>query len=247
MPADKTCARRRLGGNRKPQHRRSMRPADPETSPPFQKRRRAKTRPALMLAGLKLLAERPVDSLSIDEIVEAAGVAKGSFFYHFADKQSFAREIAAQVREDVEATIGAVNSGVTDPAQRVARGISQFMLFALKSPDKAAVVLISDWRSADPRHALNAGLRADLQEGLAQRRFDCQNLDAAMLTLIGVTNLLTGKILFDRLTPRQARDLFVSVLTVVFRGLGVPPVEVEPLLAATADQILDDDCLDPPT
>jgi len=50
-----------------------MRPADPETSPPFQKRRRAKTRPALMLAGLKLLAERPVDSLSIDEIVEAAG------------------------------------------------------------------------------------------------------------------------------------------------------------------------------
>ena len=90
----------------------------PETAP---RGRRAKTRPALIQAGVKLLAARPVDSLSIDEIVEAAKVAKGSFFYHFADKQSFAREISADVRIEVEATIAEVNRGVTDSAVRVAR------------------------------------------------------------------------------------------------------------------------------
>ncbi|OYU68728.1 MAG: hypothetical protein CFE28_01140 [Alphaproteobacteria bacterium PA2] len=235
-----------LAKSRKPSIERPMTSPAPamsgqDTAPPFQKRRRARARPALMLAGLKLLAVRPVDSLTIDEIVEAAGVAKGSFFYHFADKKSFAREIAAQVRVDVEATIDQVNAGVTDPALRVARGIGQFMLFALQEPDKAAVVLNSDWRSADPRHALNAGLRADLQLGLQSGRFDCPDIDAAMLTLIGVTNLLIGKILFDQPRPDQARLLFTSVLTFAFRGLGVTPAEAGALLEATAAQILPDD------
>ena len=207
----------------------------PETAP---RGRRAKTRPALIQAGVKLLAARPVDSLSIDEIVEAAKVAKGSFFYHFADKQSFAREISADVRIEVEATIAEVNRGVTDSAVRVARGIGQFVLFALKEPEKATIILTADGRSADPRYALNAGLRSDLENGLASGRFDCPDVDAAMLNLIGVTNLLIGKILFDRLSLPQARALYRSVLTFAFRGLGLGLAEAEPLLSDVARQIL---------
>ena len=217
-----------------------MKTPDPSSSAPSPKRPRAKTKLALMEAGLTLLAERPVDSLSIDEIVEAASVAKGSFFYHFADKQSFAREIAAAVREEVEATVSHVNRGVEDPAQRVARGIGQFVLFALNEPEKATIVATADWRSADPHHVLNAGLRADLTLGLKTGRFDCRDVDAAMLNLIGVTNLLIGKILFDRLSAAQTRPLFTSVISFAFRGLGLAPVEAERLLDGVAAELLHD-------
>lgn len=224
-----------------------MRSPTPETPnpPPFQSRRRAKTRPALLAAGVRLLAVRPVDSLTIDEIVEAAGVAKGSFFYHFADKQSFAREIAASLRSEVETRVGEINAGITDPARRVARGMGQFVAFALKSPDQAAVVINAAGGSVNPRHPLNAGLRADLSAGLDQNRFDFPDLDAAMLTLIGVTNLLIGKVLHDRPQAPAAQELLVSVLTLVFRGLGVSALEAGPLLAAEAREILSDETLDP--
>ena len=52
--------------------------------------RGVETRMALLAAGQKLLAERPIDALAIDEIVQTAGVAKGSFYNHFEDKDAFA-------------------------------------------------------------------------------------------------------------------------------------------------------------
>ena len=198
-----------------------MEPSPTSSPPPSLSRRRAKTKPALLQAGLKLLAERPVDSLSIDEIVEAANVAKGSFFYHFADKHSFAREIAAGVRVEVEATVSEINRGVTDPALRVARGMAQFVVFALNQPEKASLVLSADWRSIDPRHSLNAGLRADLELGVNSGRFDCRDIDAAMLNLIGAANVLIGRVLFDKPDSADARRLYVSVLAFAYRGLGL--------------------------
>ena len=50
-------------------------------------RRRERTRAALMRAGQVLFATRSVDAVSIDDIVAAAEVAKGSFYNHFPDKE----------------------------------------------------------------------------------------------------------------------------------------------------------------
>jgi len=203
-------------------------------------RKRAKARPALIDAGLKLLAAGPVDRLSVDEIVEAAHVAKGSFFYHFTDKQSFAREIASAVRAEIEATVFEVNQDVADPAHRVARGVAQFVRIAVDCPDKAKIVLSADRQAADPSHALNAGLRADLELGVRQGRFDARDVDAAMLNLIGVTQLLISKVLFDQLSIASSRDLYRSVLIFAFRGLGLSVTEAATLLDEVAAELLHD-------
>jgi AcrR family transcriptional regulator len=201
-------------------------------------RRRARTRPALLAAGQALLARRPVDSLSVDEIVEAAGVAKGSFFYHFADKQSFAREIASAIRQEVEDEVGETNQGVVDPAERVARGVAWFVRFAMRAPDKAAILLTSSRRTADPDNALNAGLRADLDLGLATGRFNCPDRDAAMMTLIAATNLVIARVAFDRVPAAQTGALYTSVLVFVFRGLGLSTEAAGDVLDATARAFL---------
>jgi AcrR family transcriptional regulator len=54
--------------------------------------RRDKTRLALIRAGQKLFAERPIDSVSIDDIVQAANVGRGSFYNHFRDTEAFERD-----------------------------------------------------------------------------------------------------------------------------------------------------------
>ncbi len=208
-------------------------------------RGRGRIRPALIAAGLRLLAERPIDSLSVDEIVETAGVAKGSFFYHFADKQAFAREIAAQVRAEVEATITAANRDIDDPARRVAQGIGRFVRFALAAPDKATIVVTADLRGADPDHALNAGLRADLEQGMQSGRFDRGDVSAAMLNLIGITHLLIRKVVFDRPGPTGARALFRSTLSFAFRGLGLTAADAAKVLDRVAADLFPDAEIDP--
>jgi AcrR family transcriptional regulator len=105
-------------------------------------RRRARTRAALLEAGRALYALRGLDAVSVDEIVAAADVAKGSFYNHFRDKDGFAREIAGGVRRQAERTVEAANAGVTDPGERLARALCVFIRFAIDHRDSAQVL----WR-----------------------------------------------------------------------------------------------------
>lgn len=203
-------------------------------------RRRGKTRPALLAAGLKLLSERHVDSLSIDEIVAAAQVAKGSFFYHFADKHSFAHEIASEVRAEIEREVSQVNKGVDDPPTRIARGVGRFVRFAIDHPDKAGIILRLDRLSLDPGHALNAGLRADLELGIRSQRIDCPNIDAAIMSFLALTNVMMRRVLADRLPPSGARQMFIDVMLLALRGLGIAAADAKALLTATANNLLAD-------
>lgn len=189
---------------------------------------------------MTLLSNRPIDSLAIDEIVAAANVAKGSFFYHFADKQSFAREIAANVRAEVELEVARVNEGIVDPAQRVARGICQFVRFAFEFPDKARIIIREDRMSLNPAHPVNAGLHADIDLGVKSGRFSGIDPDAAVLSLVAVTSILVGKVVFDHLVASQARSLLCAMLLISFRGMGLVSDEAEALLRSTAGQIIQD-------
>src|SRR5579859_3984476 len=99
-------------------------------------RRRVRTRGALVEAGVRLFSLRPIEAVSVDEITETADIAKGSFYNHFNDKDELAREVSRHVREEVEARVTAANEGVSDPADRVARALYVFALYAREKPDR---------------------------------------------------------------------------------------------------------------
>ncbi|UKK85836.1 TetR/AcrR family transcriptional regulator [Sphingopyxis sp. BSN-002] len=124
--------------------------------------RAQRTRTALLAAGLDLLSEKPIDALSIDEVVLRAGVAKGSFFNHFDDKAAFGQAVGAVVREELEAWIGRANAGVVDPVERLAGGMATAFRFALEERTKAIVMLRSLSGVTTRAHPLNRGVVADL-------------------------------------------------------------------------------------
>ena len=99
---------------------------------PSENPRAQRTRSALLAAGLELLAERPIDAIAIDELVLRAGVAKGSFFNHFADKCGFAAAVAQHVRAALEVRVGAANAAEGDPVMRLAGGMRVGIEFALE-------------------------------------------------------------------------------------------------------------------
>jgi AcrR family transcriptional regulator len=196
-------------------------------------RRRARTRAALLRAGQSLFAARSVDGVSIDDIVAAADVAKGSFYNHFPDKDALARALADQARLGAEALAARVGAGVEDPAERVARAVCGFARQALENPENARLGQRLFHSAAIPDAPMNAGVRADIQAGLAAGRFQGVSLEAAVLLAVGVVQMAVSRVVEHGATTDAAvlsRDLAFGLL----RALGVDTAESRNLAAKAA-------------
>jgi AcrR family transcriptional regulator len=190
-----------------------------EIMPSRQEPRRLRTRAALLSAGQALLADRTIDALAVNEIVEAAGVAKGSFFNHFADKESFAAEIAGTIRLAIEADVANVNIDVTDPARRVARGMCRFMRFAHDDPQATRIMMRGLGNSIAAEHPLNRGLVDDLSLGVKQKRFNPHATRGGPLMVIGVCQMLLMTVLNETGASRETQAISAIGLTLVALGL----------------------------
>ena len=180
-------------------------------------RRRVRNRAALLGAAETLFAARGVDGVSVDEIVGAADLAKGTFYNHFTDKDALAREIQRAVRAEVETRVEAANAGVADPAERVARALAVFARFALASPDRARVMTRLGPHATDVDAPLNRGLRADVAAGMRDGRFTAANRDAAALFVMGTVQIAIARAIDGTTVEKLAGEL----ATLLLRGLGV--------------------------
>jgi len=200
-------------------------------------RRRDRTRTALMNAGRSLFAARHVDGVSVDEIVAAAEVAKGSFYNHFADKDVFAREIAAAVRRQAEQAVMEANVGIEDPAAHLARAVCVFLRFAIEHRDSAQVLWRLNSGATMVDAPINRTLRDNVQRGIKEERFKHVDLEAAVLLVMGVIVISLRHALEERLTTQPA-TIAKSMSAGLLRALGVPPAQSAQLAAAAADAIL---------
>jgi AcrR family transcriptional regulator len=121
----------------------------------------------MILEGARrLFAANGFDGTSIDDIAEAAGVAKGAVYHHFASKEA----VFLRVLEDVQAAIAAAPVPPEalkerDPAEQIAGAVLRYLL-AASEPDVRRVLLIDGpavigwrkWREIDDRF-FGAGAR----------------------------------------------------------------------------------------
>jgi AcrR family transcriptional regulator len=148
-------------------------------------RKRERTRSELVAAAEQLVADHGIDAVSIDDITEAADVAKGTFYTHFSDKNDLAAAIALRTRHELEEKITALNDGVVDAALRMANGLSTMLAFAIANPIRARALLRLQPGTIDPDTKINAGLRGDIERGQQSKRFWAASTSASVVTIIG--------------------------------------------------------------
>ena len=183
--------------------------------------RAGRTRAALIAAGFELVAERPIDAIPIDDVVAKAGVAKGSFFNHFADKQDFANTIAKEVRLEVEALVSAHNADIADPIERIAGGMKVAVDFALTQPTRVIALLRSQGASTAHNHPLNQGLRRDIEAALEQKLLQLAAADAGILYWLGLCQAIMTHIVDDQPTRDATNRQLATLLRLGLTGLGV--------------------------
>ena len=199
--------------------------------------RAARTKAALMAAGQRLFSRSPIDAVTVDDIVQAAEVGKGSFYNHFSDREALARAIAAQIRASIEGAVTLANAGVDDPARRLARAVCTYLRSALDEPEQAGVLVHIHSGHTSLTAPLNHGLVDDLETGLATGRFDIATVESGVLYVLGVTQLALVRIVQ---TPSQpfAISLSQQMCALVLKGLGLPAAEADQIAAQASDAIV---------
>ncbi len=182
-------------------------------------RRRTKTREALLSAGRRLMAARARDGFTVDDVVQSAGVGKGSFYNHFPDKEALAGEIYRTIRAKEENEIEAVNAAVQEPAARIARAMAVYARFALTLPDEARIMTLGQVGALSIDSATNAGLVHDVAEGLRTGKLVTPSIEAAALLVIGQTAVLMSRL--QTVGREAAVSLTQQCIALTLLGLGL--------------------------
>jgi AcrR family transcriptional regulator len=199
--------------------------------------KRTRTRAILVRAGQKLFSERPIEVVSIDDIVQAASVAKGTFYNHFTDKDEFEREILAEARHELEYAIQAAFGDERDPAIRMALAACVSVRFAHDHPDRALLIARQGIQGSQLNSDVNAVMLADVSLGIVSGRFSVATVEIGGLVVLGMGNI--GIVRTLELNDIYAKvTLGQQIASVVLRALGINADEASQIAASAAERII---------
>ena len=82
-------------------------------------RRKQQTRQRIIGAALDLFGQKGFKDTTVEEIAEAADVAKGTFFNYFATKEALLETIAEQRRQELEDFLASEEAARASPVERI--------------------------------------------------------------------------------------------------------------------------------
>jgi len=199
--------------------------------------RAERTRAALLGAARRLFAERAVDAVTVDDMVQAAGVGKGSFYNHFDGREALVSALSDEIRGGIEAAVARVNAAETDPGRRMIRAVCTYLRYAIDEPERTRLFVRIHSGHTALDSPLNRGLQYDIAQGLAAGRFVLPSQQAGVLFVLGLAQVAMARLAQKpdiELAARLAQEMGLLLL----RGLGLPSPEADTLAAEAADEIV---------
>lgn len=185
-----------------------------------------------------MFSQRPVDAVAIDDIVQEAGVSKGSFFNYFKEKVEVLHAIRQEVKEKITDTVGDINKDITDPAERVARGLSFYFRLVIDEPNMVRFMLQLDANVSDAiALQVNDGVLSDAREGITSGRFNVPSADSAAYFIVGAGYAGLVNMLNDQKVSSVA-SLGRHLIAMVLCGLGLENDEANSIAAVAVEQIV---------
>jgi AcrR family transcriptional regulator len=100
-----------------------------------------RTRELLLAAGVAVAEREGLAGLSVNRVVAEAGVAKGTFYVHFADRESFLDALHERFHARVLDAAARVTDGVPPGAERLWRASEAYLDVALRERAIKALTL----------------------------------------------------------------------------------------------------------
>jgi AcrR family transcriptional regulator len=148
--------------------------------------------------------------------VDAAGVAKGTFYYHFQSIEELTAAVGAKLADSFDHLLAPARLGIPDPIARLSFGLTKFLEKAIAEPLWARLVIQSAQAPTGVREGIRANLKADLAEAKAQGRLNMPDIELAADMVIGIWLEVARGTLERGAAPNLAGQIVDAVL----RGLG---------------------------
>ncbi len=178
--------------------------------------RRARTRAELIRAARTLYAARPFDSVTVDDVVNAAEVAKGTFYVYFADLDDLQSELLREFDDLVHPR----RLSLDDPIERIATGCGAFINQAMRDPVWAVLIVRAAARPGVARVARRR-LNEDIRRAAASGRLHDVAPEIAFEFTIAITVRAMQSAAEGRLKPKHPPLIVAGIL----RAIGMPAEE----------------------
>ena len=99
------------------------------------------TRAALLDAGLRIAEEHGLAGMSVNRVVDEAGVAKGTFYVHFTDRDAFLGALHERFHERTKHAIGTAMAGHPPGRARLRAGMTAYFETCLRNMGVRALLL----------------------------------------------------------------------------------------------------------
>ena len=99
------------------------------------------TRSALIEAGLEIAEQHGLAGMSVNRVVAAAGVAKGTFYVHFPDRAAFLSALHQRFRDTVNAALAAAVDGLPPGRAHLQRSMEGYLDVCLEYRGVKALLL----------------------------------------------------------------------------------------------------------
>jgi len=181
------------------------------------------TRDQLVTEATRLFAERGFDATSVEAVLDAAGVSRGSLYHHFKSKEALFEAVldAAEVRIGEAPLLAAAGAG-DDPVAVLRAGALEWIRLAgdpvvqrIVLIDAPAVLGWERWREIEEQNALG-NLRIAMQAVADDGRIDAGLVDPFAHMLLAAVNelaLMVARADDTETAQRQAEVAVDELLT----------------------------------
>lgn len=159
----------------------------------------AATREALLDAGLEVAGRHGLAGMSVNRVVTAAGVAKGTFYVHFADRDEFLAALRQRFDDQVGAEVAAAIGPLEPGRRRLRSGMEAYLDVCLRHQGVKALLLEArnDPGIAGEMGARTATFAAAAEPDLAAMGWEAAGTAAglvvAMSAELSLTELALGR------------------------------------------------------
>lgn len=192
--------------------------------------RRARTRQRIIEAAVGVIAERGPDAPVIEDFIQAAGVARGTFYNHFTTTEELLAATSGWLEDDVIHSIQSAIGGFDDPLRRLVTGMRLWLRLSRQDAAFCAFVVRSRFRGA----AVERQLALDLGECLKSGRVVAPSIELARDLVVGTIREAQARMM-DVRVPAAFPD---DVVRLILRALLADERKIAALLAAPVPSVV---------
>ena len=185
--------------------------------------KRTRTRGLLLDTAIDVFSEKGIEAASVNEITAIAGLANGTFYNHFRDKDDLAGNASEAIVLEIGKQLDDEMSDLDQGVLRVTVASWAFLRIAVAAGDWARVLLAQYHRRPVVGTSAFRYMRADLEMAVAQEKLEVEVDDFLMEQLAALMMAALRRQLDEGLQVEMMRRMCENIL----RVLGLTPARAK--------------------